>query len=52
MMMIDDIEIDTITIIGRYHLSDDKNIEFRFNSKCLSDETMKLIFNDLEKGYE
>ena len=51
-MTIDDIEIDTITIVGRYHLSDDKNIEFCFNSKSLSDETMKLIFNDLERGYE
>ena len=48
--MIDDIELDIIRITGRYFFSDVKQPkEFSVDSSALSDETLRMIFDDLER---
>ena len=52
-MTIEEIELDTITLIGRYYIENQvEPKEFVVNSNALSDETMHMIFKDLDKDLE
>ena len=49
-MTIEEIELDTITLTGRYYIENQvEPKEFVVNSNALSDETMHMIFKDLER---
>ena len=52
-MTIEEIELDTITLTGRYYIENQvEPKEFVVNSNALSDETMHMIFKDLDKDLE
>jgi hypothetical protein len=47
-MIIEDIELDTITLTGRYYIENQvEPEEFVMRSDALSDETLNMIFRDL-----